>query len=120
MTEAEYIAVNNKAKLELAELIVGDLYYEHGTDDWGKRAVILTMLESMRMKAERQFSLDNEPKPDRLLNKTEVQERLNLSSATLNRMLVKGQLPYKHVGKLVRFRESDIDAFVARKEVSND
>ena len=52
--------------------------------------------------------------PDKLLDYAEVGRRLTLSRSQLFYMVRRGELPEPvRIGRARRFRESDIDAFVA-------
>ena len=53
------------------------------------------------------------PVPDRLLvTKSEAAERLSVSVRTVERLVATGSLPQVHVGRLPRFRVSDLEAYV--------
>ena len=54
-----------------------------------------------------------EPK-DKLLTKKRAADRLSISTRTLDRMVTKRLIEKVFVGQSVRFRESDIDAIIAR------
>jgi excisionase family DNA binding protein len=63
--------------------------------------------------ARRHTMTHHAPVPDRLLvTKTEAAERLSVSVRTVERLVATGSLPQVHVGRLPRFRVSDLEAYV--------
>jgi excisionase family DNA binding protein len=51
----------------------------------------------------------------RLLTRADLSERLQISKRTISRMLSSGELPRPaKIGRLVRWRESDIAQFIER------
>jgi len=60
-------------------------------------------------------TLPNTDKGSRLLTRADLSERLNMSMRTISRMLSAGELPPPaRFGRLVRWRESDIEEFIDR------
>lgn len=57
---------------------------------------------------------------DEFLTLKETLGRLKVSRATLYRMMDRGELASSKVGKLLRFRESDIEACFKSKEIPNE
>jgi excisionase family DNA binding protein len=57
--------------------------------------------------------------PDPLLSKSEAAAYLNIAEQTISNWIVTGRykLPYVKVGRLTRFRKSDLEAFIARRTV---
>lgn len=56
---------------------------------------------------------------ERLLSRQEVAELLGIKPATLATWASKGiHIPYVKVGRLARYRESDVDAFLRRHTVT--
>lgn len=51
---------------------------------------------------------------DRLLNKAEVCERLQISRATLDRIVAAGELECTRIGRLVRFDEEELERYLDR------
>lgn len=49
---------------------------------------------------------------DRLLDKTEAIELLNITNWHLERLIRYRLIPFVKVGRLVRFRRSDLDAWI--------
>lgn len=49
-----------------------------------------------------------------LISIDEVQRTLNVSRATVNRLLDRGELRRIHIGRAVRIPSEDVDAFVRR------
>ena len=49
-----------------------------------------------------------------LLTSGDVAKYLQCSVSTLRRMVTRDQIPYFRVGKLVRFRRADIDAWLTK------
>lgn len=45
-----------------------------------------------------------------MLNKHEVANILKVSEGTVNNMMRLGRIPYIKIGKVVRFREEDVEA----------
>jgi excisionase family DNA binding protein len=56
---------------------------------------------------------------DPLLSKPEAAAYLSIAEQTISNWLATGRykLPYVRVGRLIRFRKSDLDAFIARRTV---
>jgi excisionase family DNA binding protein len=50
---------------------------------------------------------------ERLLRYEEVAKRLGVAEITLRRWVSNEQIPYTKLGRAVRFRQSDIDAWIA-------
>lgn len=48
-----------------------------------------------------------------LMIATEVAQYLNCSISTVRRLVMKSRIPHFRLGKLVRFRRSDIDAWLS-------
>jgi excisionase family DNA binding protein len=57
--------------------------------------------------------------PDPLFSKAEAAAYLNIAEQTISNWLTTGRynLPYVRVGRLIRFKKSDLDAFIARRTV---
>jgi len=53
-------------------------------------------------------------------NTADVMQMLGVSRATIWRYMKTGQLPYRKMGKLVRFLQSDIKAFFDRNKVDSN
>ena len=51
-----------------------------------------------------------------MISKYDVSKILKISLGTVNNMMKEGRLPYVKVGRLVRFREGDIDRIVGGEE----
>ena len=51
---------------------------------------------------------------DTLYRKLDLIEQLNLSVGTIDNHMKKGSLKYLKIGKAVRFRDTDVDAWVKR------
>lgn len=49
---------------------------------------------------------------EKLLSKTEVSEFLNVSSSTLDRIVLDGLLPVYRIRGQCRFKQSDLDAYL--------
>lgn len=49
-----------------------------------------------------------------LISIAEVQQLLNVSRATVNRLLDRGELRRVHIGRAVRILSEDVEAFVQR------
>jgi len=47
-----------------------------------------------------------------MLDKHDVERILKVSPGTVNNMMRRGELPYVKIGKVVRFREEDIDRII--------
>ena len=45
---------------------------------------------------------------------SELAERLRVTKATIYRMARRGELPYYSIGRAMRFRHADVEAFLAR------
>jgi excisionase family DNA binding protein len=54
---------------------------------------------------------------DRLLTKKEVAAYLRCSESNINKLMASGKLPFMKVGKLVRFRETDLDRLLGAQNV---
>ena len=54
-----------------------------------------------------------------LLDKRKAAETLGIGSATVNRLMKSGALPYRKIGALVRFSDSDIEEFLNNAKVRN-
>lgn len=54
---------------------------------------------------------------DPLLTKPQVAEALGVTERWVHRALGEGRLPYVKVGKLVRFRRSDVVAFIEAQRI---
>lgn len=52
--------------------------------------------------------------PDRLLTAGHVAERLSVCESTVYRMAIEGTLPAVRIGRLVRFSDSAVSAFIKR------
>ena len=53
--------------------------------------------------------------PRMLLTKVEVGDALHLSTRTVENLLAAGELPGVKIGRSIRVRPSDLEAFIARK-----
>ena len=49
-----------------------------------------------------------------LMTARQVASYLNCSATTVRRMATRGQIPHYRLGKLVRFRRGDVEAWLAR------
>ena len=49
---------------------------------------------------------------DKLMTAREVADYLQCSLSTVRRLVVRGQVPHFRLGKLVRFRRGDVDAWL--------
>ena len=56
--------------------------------------------------------------PEKLLSYKEVSERLGLAPVTLRRWVSTGVIGYVKLGRAVRFRPDEIDAWIKEHEVS--
>lgn len=56
-------------------------------------------------------------KPLKLLRKNEVIELLNIGESTLNMWVRQNKIPFVKLGKSVRFRQSEIDAYLDSRTV---
>ncbi|KEZ36869.1 DNA-binding protein, excisionase family [Frankia sp. CeD] len=54
---------------------------------------------------------------DRLLSIVEASEVLGTGERFVRRLVAERRIPYHHVGKYVRFRLSDVEAFVSAGRV---
>ncbi|MNU10194.1 Helix-turn-helix domain protein [compost metagenome] len=54
--------------------------------------------------------------PENLLTVQQVMEKLQLSRATIYRLIDQGKLVPRKIGKSVRFIESDVDAFIRQDQ----
>ena len=52
-----------------------------------------------------------------ILNKHEAADILGVSSETIDRLRRSGALPYRKIGALVRFLDSDIQEFIENSKV---
>jgi excisionase family DNA binding protein len=48
----------------------------------------------------------------RLLNREQTAKRINCSPRNLHNLVVRGELPYVRLGKLLRFIPADVDEFI--------
>lgn len=51
----------------------------------------------------------------KLLSPPEAAERLNVSLYWVRRAILQNRIPYVKVGRLVRFKESDLDAYIENR-----
>ena len=52
-----------------------------------------------------------------VLDKKDVAERLGISVVSLDRLRRRGVLPYRQIGRLVRFLQEDIDKYLENAKV---
>lgn len=57
---------------------------------------------------------------DPLMDKEQVAERLNVGVRYVDRLVAERRLPHHRIGRLVRFRQADVDAFLAATRVETD
>lgn len=50
--------------------------------------------------------------PEALLDKEEAAKVLNLSKGTISNLLARGELPYIKIGRSVRIKREDIEAYI--------
>ncbi|MEK7355627.1 MAG: helix-turn-helix domain-containing protein [Bdellovibrionota bacterium] len=48
----------------------------------------------------------------RLINVAEAAEQLGIASKTLYKWVESGQIPYVRIGRLIRFREADLEEWL--------
>ena len=53
-----------------------------------------------------------------LLTKRQVADALRLSESMINKLIASGELPYRKIGRSVRFVRSEIMAFLNRRKIS--
>jgi excisionase family DNA binding protein len=53
----------------------------------------------------------------KLLNVKDVEDRLNIRQSTLRAWIFQGKIPVVRIGRLVRFKESDLDRWLKDQEV---
>jgi excisionase family DNA binding protein len=56
--------------------------------------------------------------PERLLKVREARERLNLGVTKTYELISSGELPTIRVGRVIRVRESALDAWIERQQVA--
>ena len=54
---------------------------------------------------------------ERLLDIRELEGRLNIRQSTLRAWIFQGKIPVVRIGRLVRFKESDLDRWLKDQEV---
>ena len=54
---------------------------------------------------------------EKLLNVKDVEDRLNIRQSTLRAWIFQGKIPVVRIGRLVRFKESDLDRWLKDQEV---
>ena len=54
-----------------------------------------------------------------LISTARVAEKLSVSGRTVRNLLKAGELPALRVGRCLRFREEDVDAFIGRRCATN-
>lgn len=52
------------------------------------------------------------------LSTTEVRERLGITLRTLYRLIDEGQIPAYKIGRVIRMKEEDIEAFLDRSRIA--
>lgn len=52
------------------------------------------------------------------LSTTEVRERLGITLRTLYRLIDEGQIPAYKIGRVIRMKEEDIEAFLERSRIA--
>lgn len=57
---------------------------------------------------------------DRFLDVKQVSEMLNIKQSTLRNWILNRRIPYVHLNKLVRFKESDLTKWIGPSKVSGD
>jgi len=54
----------------------------------------------------------------KLLKKNDVSKSLGISCVTIDRLRRSGKLPYRKIGKMVRFLEQDIESFIINSKAT--
>lgn len=52
------------------------------------------------------------------LSTTEVRDRLGITLRTLYRLIDEGQIPAFKIGRVIRMKEEDVDAFLERSRIA--
>lgn len=55
--------------------------------------------------------------PEKMMDRKEAAKYLNISSRTLDDLTKTGKLKYSQINSLVRFKQSELDAFISKNEV---
>jgi excisionase family DNA binding protein len=58
------------------------------------------------------------PRSSGWLSTTDVRDRLGITLRTLYRLIDEGQIPAYKIGRVIRMKEEDVDAFLERSRIA--
>ena len=68
---------------------------------------------------EKDIQNSSEKLPTRLLTGKDVAHLLKISSSQAYKLMRRGELPAVHIGKSIRVKPEDLDAFITRNTTAN-
>ena len=68
---------------------------------------------------EKDIQNSSEKLPSRLLTGKDVAHLLKISSSQAYKLMRRGELPAVHIGKSIRVKPEDLDAFITRNTTAN-